>query len=514
MSVEPRPTDNVTKNNLLLGMPFVEFASTGQPYENLGIVDSAELAKELESIALESSQSGVRVTVRELPTRINPQLNVGVFNFAAAVLRYTLGSASKVAVSANAAQAVTNERITATTDRLDFLDLANRALNAGSVVVTPGAITAESLGTGDGTKGALSGDYKLAYKVRLFGDVAGTIDVNNNGVVTSYTPVAVGGSGVGLKVEVVVGTGLDSGNLQFFNAAVAVNLTGTISATYTPSFTLVEGLPGGSLDAVIAAQSDDGGVFTNETTDANSVGLADVTLTPAVPVAADAFYVAATAPFDRARFSISTAGANYTGVWEYHNGSAWVSLANVTDKTNVFKIAGAALDVTWDMPSDWRAITVNSVGPYFYIRLRVATVAGPTGATGSQIWTSLSNDYLADLKGGRLQLHHDADKTAGYRPILAGQPVDVDYTYNRPAHTTIQPFTQLSFDGKCRIRMLSDVGINLVWEIPSAQILVTNDSLGFADDNFAVGNATLKLLDDPTLRFGTMKVYSESEAAA
>lgn len=375
MSIQPRPADNTTQYNLLLGMPFVEWSPTvggvAQPYENLGIVESAELAKELESIALESSQSGVRVTVRELPTKINPQLNIGVFNWAASVLRYSVGSATKTVLPAAAAQAVVNEPVVLTADTLDFLDLAHRALNPGSVVVTPAPVVAEAVGTGDGTLGAISGSYALRYKIAAVADIAGTIDVTSAaGVVTSYTPVAVGGSGVGLKVEVVIGTGATSGNLQFFSGAGAINVTGAITASYTPSFVLTEGVS--------------------------------------------------------------------------------------------------------------------------------------TGA----------DDYLVDWKGGRIQLHHEATKAAGTRPILAGQTVAVDYTYQRAAHTVIAPFTQLSFDGKARLRLLSDVGINLIWEVPSAQILVTSTSIAFSDDNFTVGSLNLKLLDHPTLRFGSIEVYSETEAGA
>lgn len=514
MSVEPRPVDNFTKDNLLLGMPFVEFRPTGGTYQNVGIVNSAELAKALETIQLRSAQSGVAVTVRELPTSIDPQFNIGVYNWAADILRYSLGSATKVAVSANAAQAVTAEVVTSSADPLDFLDLANRALNAGSVVVAPAPVSGEAVGTGDGTTGSTSGDFKLAYKLRRVVDITGTIDVTNGGVVTSYSPVAVGGTTTGNQVEVVVGTGSDSGDLRFYQGGIPVNVTGTIAATYTPSFTLTEGLPGGALTAVVNAQSDDGGVFTNETTDANSVGLGDVTLTPAVPVVNDAFYVGAAAPFDRARFSISAAGTNYTVIWEYHNGTAWTALNNVTDKTNAFKNAGTALDVTWDMPADWRAVLVNSIGPYFFVRARVATVSTPTGATGSQVWTSNANDYLVDLKGGKLQVHHEANKAAGVRPLIAGQKVIADYTFNRRGHTRLQPFTQLSFDGSVRIRQLTDVGMNFVWEVPSAQLIVTDDSVEFSDDDFATGNLTVKLLDHPTDRFGVMQVYSETEAAA
>src|SRR5689334_92565 len=165
MSIETRPTDLVTPSNLLIGMPFVEFAvSSGgviQPYQAVGVVDSAELAKALETVTLESAQSGVRVLLRELPTRVLPQLNIGIYNFSADILRYTLGSSVKTSIAAASAAVVTDDPVQTTTDPLDFLDLAHTGLNAGSVVVTPATVTAEQVGVGDGTKGAISGDYAL-----------------------------------------------------------------------------------------------------------------------------------------------------------------------------------------------------------------------------------------------------------------------------------------------------------------------------------------------------------------
>lgn len=518
MPAQPRPTvtESVTNQNLWLGMPVVEFGPTiggiPQPLVNLGIVDDASLQKEIEEIALESSHSGIRSTVRELLTKLKPTFDVTVFNHAADVLQFGLGSSSKTLVSANAAAAVSNERVRTTTDPQDFLDLRQQRLNAGSLVVTPATISAEQVGVGDGTKGAVLGDYKLAKKVRLVADVSGTIDVDLNGTITSFTPVAVGGHGTGLKVEVVVGTASDSGNLQFFNGAGAVNVTGIISATYTPSFTLTEGVGAGTLTAVAAAQSDDGGAFTNETSDANSAGAGDVTLTPAVPVVNDAFYVGAVDRFDRVRVVVSTAGVGQTLVWEYHNGSAWTALANVTDKSVGFTVAGTH-DVTWDAPSDWKQLSVNSVGPFFYVRARVTAVSTPTGAVGTQLWTSNSDDYLADYKGGRLRIASDADKSSGHRPLIAGQEVEVDYTFNRLAYTALQPFTQTTFLGRARVRLLSDLGGNVVWNIPAAQIKVTDEELAFSDDDFSTITLGITVLDDPIERFGTLEVYTEAQAA-
>jgi hypothetical protein len=523
MPANPRPTagDLVTKDNLLIGMPFVEFApvvaGVQQPFINLGIVDSFELAKELETLALESSQSGLRVTVRELVTRIDPEATIGLFNFEATVLRFILGSTSLTPVSQNPAVVVTNEEVEATQDHLDYLDLANSPVNAGSVVVTPAPNVSELVGVGDGTGGDTFGDFELANKIRLLADITGTIDVDNNGTITAYTVIAEGAAASGNEVEVRVGTSSTSGQLRFNVGGSPANVIGSITATYTPSFTLVEGLRGGSLLTVGFAFSDDGGVFTNETTDANSAAAADVTLLPATPVATvDAFYIGRQdGRFDRMVFNISTAGSGYTAVWQYSAGNGtWTPLSNVTDETNAFKIAGTPLDVTFDVPAGWVPDTVNSEEAH-WLRLLVTGVTAPAGATGTQIWVSRADDYVVDLKNGRLQLHTDPDKATGEsRALIYGQSVHVDYTWEQFDHNVILPFTQTQFSGVARIRHLADVGINIIWDVPSAQILLTDDSLTFADDDFTVGTLSLKILSaGGSAPFGTMKVFSEPEAA-
>lgn len=369
MPAETRPTSQnvVTLENFALGMPIVEFAPLSggvlQPYLPLGVVDSAALAKELETLEMEDGSPGLRATILEIITKVSPSFAVGVFNFSADIMRFAMGGATLTSVTANPTQAVTDEKVTTTTDPLDFLFLKFPNINAAGVVVTPALNSLEAVGTGDGTLGDTSGEYFLKYKVNAVADVA---SLTVGGV--AYAPIAVGTAAAGLQVEVVVGTGATSGNLQFFNAGVAVNVTGAIVATYTPSFALTEGI----------------------------------------------------------------------------------------------------------------------VAP---------------------------DDYTVARKEGRIRVIHEATKATGTQPIIAGQAVFVDYTYNKKAHTTFQPFTQNSFTGAARIKLLSDQGVNLVWNIPSAQIAVSDEDLAFDDEGFMIANITLSVLDaGGTDRFGTIQHFTKTQA--
>ncbi len=371
MSAEPRPTDVLTPENFMIGMPIVEFAPTvngvQQPFISLGVIDEAELAKDLEFITMENGAPGIRTTVLELVSKIDAQLEVKCFNLSAQILQFVLGGKTLSATSANPTAAVTNETVKTTSDPLDFLDLANRGLNSGSVVVTAAKNTDEAVGTADGTKGAVSGDFALKYKVNAVGDVT-SVTAELNGVVTSYTPVAA--LTAGNQVVVAVGTGATSGNLQFGVGGVATNVPAgsVIKATYEPSFALTLG------------------------------------------------------------------------------------------------------------------------------------VAAP-------------DDYTVDLKNGRLRVIHEALKSTGTQPIIAGQSVFVDYTYNRLAYSSFQPFTQPTFRGAARIRLLSDQGANIVWDVPLAQLQISGDSLEFDDENFMTADMTLQLLDaEGTARYGTVKHYSKTQA--
>jgi hypothetical protein len=131
---------------------------------------------------------------------------------------------------------------------------------------------------------------------------------------------------------------------------------------------------------VSAAISDDGGVFTDETTAANDATTLDITLLPATPAVNDAFYVGKNYPFSEVDFDIGTQGVGtWTITWEYYNGG-WVPLENVTDGTSGFTAAAGVQTVSFDQPIDWQTNSVNSQGPFYYIRARVSAYTSVTTA--------------------------------------------------------------------------------------------------------------------------------------
>lgn len=141
--------------------------------------------------------------------------------------------------------------------------------------------------------------------------------------------------------------------------------------------------------AMGAAIQDDGGVFTVDTTDANSAAANDVALLPAVPAVNDAFYFGNTRRFDKLTLNIGQAGAGtWTFAWEYWDGDSWEALSGVTDDTTAFKAAAGNHDVTFTAPTNWATTTVSAVTNYF-IRARVATYSAVvTQPLGTQAWVN------------------------------------------------------------------------------------------------------------------------------
>ena len=133
-----------------------------------------------------------------------------------------------------------------------------------------------------------------------------------------------------------------------------------------------------------AAIADDGGAFTDETTEATNDTIDDVTLLPAAPAANDAYYIGKNSLFNSVTFNISTAGVGtWTINWEYWDGGSWSALSGVTDETSGYTVVGKN-NVHFDIPNDWATTTVNAQGPFYYIRGRVlpftAITTQPLGA--------------------------------------------------------------------------------------------------------------------------------------
>lgn len=112
-----------------------------------------------------------------------------------------------------------------------------------------------------------------------------------------------------------------------------------------------------------------GASFLDHTAEARSQGGAGFALFQGPTVDVDEAYVGISSTFGRAKLTFATPGVQNAAVtlaWEYWNGSAWAALSGVVDGT-----AGLTQDgvVTWTIPGDWVATSVNSVSQ-FYVRVR------------------------------------------------------------------------------------------------------------------------------------------------
>jgi hypothetical protein len=204
--------------------------------------------------------------------------------------------------------------------------------------------------------------------------------------------------------------------------------------------------------AARAVIADDGGVFTDETTDFNDVGAADVLIFPATPVAADACYFGHIAKFTELTVLVSTASTTGTIVWEYWNGASWATLTLTSQHTNFSRVGLRVFK--FDVPGSWATTTVNSQGPYFYIRARLSvagtTVVATSGsmfgpADGSALlWSSVidvthaSFTQNTDTNNDPHAIEHPAAGTFSYTSMkFSGNDYDIEYTSGNASTLTI-----------------------------------------------------------------------------
>lgn len=128
---------------------------------------------------------------------------------------------------------------------------------------------------------------------------------------------------------------------------------------------------------LLSARADDGGVFTDETAAANESTADDMTLLPAAPVVADAYYFGSESTFGELTIDTSQPGiGTYTITWEYWDGSAWTTPADLMDGTLGFRQTGPT-SVTFTIPGDWTANTVDGVLA-FHLRARLSAFTALT----------------------------------------------------------------------------------------------------------------------------------------
>ncbi len=136
-----------------------------------------------------------------------------------------------------------------------------------------------------------------------------------------------------------------------------------------------------------AAKLDDGGVFTDYTTEINSPTANDVPLLPVAPLAVDdAFYWGLDKKWGQLWQDIGVpAVGNFALAHEYWNGTTWSALSGVIDNTSEFTIVGKH-NIKWTVPGDW-ALKVVDGDNLYWIRARVTNVVTyTTQPLGTQAW--------------------------------------------------------------------------------------------------------------------------------
>lgn len=132
-----------------------------------------------------------------------------------------------------------------------------------------------------------------------------------------------------------------------------------------------------------------GSSFIDETTDLNDAGASDVALFPAGAGLNDAFYFGLGDRFPLVTMNVGTVGTGtYLVFWEYWNGTSWTALSDVVDGTTAFKTTGTN-DVTFTVPSNWATTTINSQGPFFYVRARRDSGTVTADPLGTQAFAGL-----------------------------------------------------------------------------------------------------------------------------
>ena len=125
--------------------------------------------------------------------------------------------------------------------------------------------------------------------------------------------------------------------------------------------------------------------------------------------------------------------------------------------------------------------------------------------------TVLNTDFTVDPLPGRVRLLDFETVTPNTEPFRQFQPMEADYDFVEVAHDDIQPFTQFTFAGQTRVRLLTDVGINIIWTVPSTSVRLTDDAFVFNRDEFQVTQLVIDLFDaGGQQRFGVMEIYPET----
>lgn len=162
---------------------------------------------------------------------------------------------------------------------------------------------------------------------------------------------------------------------------------------------------------------DDGGVSTDFTTEAADLTTEDdVGFFSASPQIDDAVYFGAANQFNRVSIDLTTPGTGQIVAWEYSTGAGtWAALADVVDNTTSFT-SGILKIVSFTHPgAAWVTDTVNSQGPFFYVRARVTTAGSGAATTGAAATVGLDLAVQLDEATGSFNEDYKPNITVDWR---------------------------------------------------------------------------------------------------
>ncbi len=129
---------------------------------------------------------------------------------------------------------------------------------------------------------------------------------------------------------------------------------------------------------IYSAKLDDGGVFTDFTTQAQSPDADDVPLLPSPLAVGDAFYIGALEQFLRVDLELTQrAYGDFSLAFEIWDGAAWVAVPNLADETLEFGAAEGTRSISFAQPAAWVSVVVDGVDA-FWLRARCTAVVSLT----------------------------------------------------------------------------------------------------------------------------------------
>lgn len=291
---------------------------------------------------------------------------------------------------------------------------------------------------------------------------------------------------------VAAATGIDSGGFTTVADGKITAVKATLSAL---------GVDGNTVG--IYCREDDGGAFTDSDAAIDSATANDVDVLPAAPAQNDALYIGIDDILFN-QFVNLVAGTDAVVTtndlkYEYYNGSAWVDLTIIADTTVGLTDMSAGTKISWEIPSDWAEVAINTV-TCFWFRIRENAALPVYGTVPLMSQGSLGVSAVIDVhvngttifttQADRLTFHDASPRealtviqTTIEAPVFADAisiTVDVDlvatgtapqdlkveifYIYTEPATDQIEAFVITIVDGQAVITsnvLLSDAEVQV-----------------------------------------------------